>query len=196
MSEKFKNEWVANSDWLKLSFHSLYKKVLPYEKTDYEEIFVDCMKVQKEIVRFAGEESLGKTSTIHYCNVTKEGLSALLACGVQGLLGLYGTIDNPKKSYQTSELENFALRNGKFVLSSGITYANIDIVLNEFEIEDILSKLETLSDRSIIKIMIHEQYFYNDYFRYQRNFQEKLEQTFSFLVKKGFRFQFFEDLLD
>lgn len=43
--------------------------------------------------------------------------------------------------------------------------------------------------------MIHEQYFYKDYFRYQVDFQEKLEQAFSFLLEKGFDFQFFEDLL-
>lgn len=45
MSEKFKKEWIANSNWLKLSFHSLSETVFPYEKSDYEEVFEDCMKV-------------------------------------------------------------------------------------------------------------------------------------------------------
>lgn len=196
MTDKFKHEWIQNAEWLKLSFHSLYENIEPYKNSDYSEVYSDCESVQREIVRFAGKESLASTTTLHFCQATTDGLNALKDCNVKGLLGLYGTHNDLKNSYQTSEIENIALRNGEIVNSNGIAYAGIDIVLNCFEIDDILSQLNDLSNRKIVKVMIHEQYFYKDYYLYQQNFQEKLENTFSFLTNKNFKGAFFEELLN
>lgn len=196
MTDRFKSEWIQNAEWLKLSFHSLYENVEPYKNSGYGEVYADCQRVQREIVRFAGEECLASTTTLHFCQATTDGLNALKACNVKGLLGLYGTQGDERTSYQTSKIENVALRNGAIVNSDGIAYAGIDIVLNCFEIDDILSRLNDLSDRKIVKVMIHEQYFYKDYRRYQQNFQEKLEKAFSFLTKKNFEGVFFEELLN
>ncbi len=195
MTDKFKCEWQENANWLKLSFHSLYENVEPYKNSGYDEVYKDCQAVQKEIVRFAGQKSLGKTTTVHFCQATPAGLQALQDCGVKGLLGLYGTQNAKQSSYQTNETENAALRKGEQVFSNGITYAGIDVVLNCFEIDKILSQLNDLSDRKVVKVMIHEQYFYKDYHLYQPNFQKKLEETFSFFTKRNFEFVFFEELL-
>jgi hypothetical protein len=43
--------------------------------------------------------------------------------------------------------------------------------------------------------MIHEQYFYEDYRRYQPEFEEKLRSTFSFLCDNGYQSSFYEDLI-
>lgn len=195
MTDKYRNEWLENSDWLKLSFHSSLESVKPYQSSGYEEVFDDCQRVHREIIRFESLPSLAKTTTLHYCLATNEGLSALKDNGVFGLLGLYGTPEKPNFSYQNTASECIILRGGQPVLSDGMTYSAIDIVLNCYEEGEILNRLGELSERDFIKVMIHEQYFYSDYPRYQPNFEEKLNTAFRFLREKGYDSIFFEELL-
>ena len=68
-------------------------------------------------------------------------------------------------------------------------------MLNLFTKEEILEKLSALLDRKVIKIMIHEQYFYEDYKRYIPDFEEILASSFAFLTKNGYKSEFFERLL-
>ena len=195
MTDKYRDEWLANADWLKLSFHSRVENVSPYLSSGYGEVFEDCQKVHREIVRFASPSSLARTTTIHYCLATKEGLSALKDNGVQGLLGLYGSHASPSSSYQSTSAECVFIRDGQAVLSDGMMYSGIDIVLNCHSEDEILSRLNGLTDRDLIKVMIHEQYFYSDYRKYQPNFEKKLQITFDFLKKNGYDSIFFEDML-
>ena len=74
-------------------------------------------------------------------------------------------------------------------------YAGIDIVLNMYSAEEILKKLDMFIGRDLIKVMIHEQYFYPDYKRYQPDFEEKLEKTFEKLTDNGYESVFFEETL-
>ena len=65
--EKYRDEWACNADWLKLSFHSKEENICPYENSGYEQVYNECKEVEEEILRFAGEQSLAKTTTIHWC---------------------------------------------------------------------------------------------------------------------------------
>lgn len=196
MTDKYREEWSSCSDWLKMSFHSRLENVRPYEASGYGEVFFDCQSVQNEILRFASESSLAKTTTVHYCLATSEGLSALKDNGVRGLLGLYGSDTAPRSSYMNTDVECEKLRSGKVVINDGVAYAAIDIVLNRYDEGEILKKLEELKGRELIKVMIHEQYFYPDYKSYQPKFEEKLDRTFESLRDAGFKSIFFEELLD
>lgn len=67
MTDRFREEWRANSDWLRLSFHSRQEfPGPPYAVPEPEKIAEDCALVHKEIVRFAGEETLSRTTTVHF----------------------------------------------------------------------------------------------------------------------------------
>lgn len=195
MTDRYRNEWIENSNWLKLSFHSKREIPNPYIESEYHEVFEDCKKVHQEIIRFASADALAKTTTIHYCKLTDGGIRALWDNGVQGLLGLYGDDEHPHTSYQNTLDECVALRDGKIVLQDGITYGGIDIVLNRFSKDKIEEQLNKLFHRNLIKVMIHEQYFYKDYRLYQANFEEKLDHTFNHLIQNGFRSIFFEDTI-
>ena len=195
MTDKYKNEWESCSDWLKLSFHSRLENVKPYENSGYGEVFEDCSLVNREILRFAGESSLAKTTTVHYCALTCDGTRAMKSNGYRGLLGLYGTQEKPIISYQSTSAECERLIGGDFVTRDGVTYGAIDIVLNLFKKEEILEKLSALLDRKVIKVMIHEQYFYENYERYIPNFEEILASSFEFLTKNGYKSDFFERLI-
>ena len=115
--------------------------------------------------------------------------------GVVGLLGLYGKEDKPRCSYQNTIDEGKIIRRGETVRRDGISYAGIDVVLNLFSKEEILSQLNGLKSRKFVKIMIHEQYFYSDYPQYQPDFEEKICAVFELLRENGFKSAFFEECL-
>lgn len=194
MNDRYASQWAAISDWLKFSFHSDRENVRPYEHSGYDEVFSDCQSVHEQILRFAGPASLAKTTTIHYCKTTEDGLQALADQGVAGLLGLYGTDENPRVSYSLDDDLVKALRQGQLVCHRGITFASIDMVLNLFRKEDLLPTLSEFFGRDSIRVMIHEQFFYPDYRMYQPNFEEKLALVFDALCSRGYQSCFFEEL--
>lgn len=194
-SDRYKDEWKAVSDWLKLSFHSRLENVCPYEFSGYDEVYNDCKNVNTQILRFASDSSLAKTTTVHYYLTTQEGHKALADSGILGLLGLYGKHNYPSVSYSRSEKEAEEILLGKTIKSDGVYHAGLDIVLNLYPKEEILRRLDTLLGRELIKLMIHEQYFYEEYRCYQKDFEEKLDAAFGYLYENGYESVFFEDTL-
>ena len=195
MTDRYKDEWQKNSNWLKLSFHSEYENENPYINSGYEEVFSHCKAVQKEILRFAGECVLGKTTTIHYCITTEDGNRAILDNGIRGVLGLFGTEEEPCISYNLDEDKAKLARLGKTVNHNGLMVAGIDIVLNDYSLESIKNQLKNLSDRPLVKVMIHEQYFYPYYWRYIPYFYDILATILQELVNYGYAPVFFEETL-
>ena len=195
MTSRYKPEWNSCSDWLKMSFHSRRENVKPYENSSYNEVNLDCALVESSIARFAGRRSLAKTTTIHYCLLTTEGIRAVTDAKYLGLLGLYGTHESPRTSYQTSEADADRIRSDEIIYDGGVAYTGIDVVLNMYSEEEILRLLDGLIGRDRIKVMIHEQYFYSDYKRYQSDFEQKLSATFKKLRQNGYRSAFFEEII-
>lgn len=195
MTDRYKGEWEAVSDWLKMSFHSRLENVKPYEFSEFDEVYADCSAVNREIVRFAGENSLAKTTTVHYCWATYDGLRAIFDNGYRGLLGLYGTDYSPRSSYQSTVEECVIIRRGESVVSRGIAYAGIDVILNLYEKAEIIERLEKIVGRDVIKIMIHEQYFYPDYERYIPDFEDRIVAAFFLLSENGYKSVFFENII-
>lgn len=192
MTDRYRAEWSQNSHWLKMSFHSQKENVLPYKNAGYEAVYADCSRVQREVSRFAGNEVLATTTTIHYCQCTQDGVRALSDNGVCGLLGLFGTNAEPRTSYSIGEHEAECLRNGELLSIGGMYYSAIDLILNLYSTEEIEEKLHGLLGRNLIKIMIHEQYFYADYGGYQANFADKVEAAVRMLTESGYCSCFFE----
>ena len=195
MSDRFIAEWRENSDWLKLSFHSKTENRHPYITAPYSEMYADCDATNREILRFAGVDTLAKTTTIHYCDATKDGIRALADCKTTGLLGLFGTPDDKRTSYELDEESGDKIRNGGEVLLGEMFFSGIDIILNKYATEEILYRLDCLKQREVVKVMIHEQYFYSDYHAYQKDFEQKLFATFSKLTSDGRKSAFFEEII-
>ncbi len=193
MTDRYRDEWTANAGWLKLSFHSDYENERPYEQSAYDEVYADCRRVQKEILRFAGEKSLAKTTTIHYCLTTPAGTKALYDNGVRGLLGLYGTADAPMTSYSVPLPLAEHIRNGGTMTHDGIAMAAIDVIVNTVTKATLLPALTPFIGRERVRLMIHEQYFYADYPAYQADFEEKLQAVFAFMNRHGYASVFFEE---
>jgi hypothetical protein len=116
--------------------------------------------------------------------------------GVRGLLGLYGTEESPRSSYSLSEELSAEARRGRVVYCDGMAHASIDLILNNVELDKIEERLEPLLERRRVGLMIHEQYFYPDYERYQPEFEDKLALAFSYMRDHGYESVFFENILD
>ena len=197
MSDKYADEWRENADWLKLSFHSEGEHPThPYRESECGTVERDVQDVHREILRFAGRESLAKTTTIHYCSTRREAVGTLYANGVRGLLGLFGTDEVPRISYGIEdEVMNERLRRGEIAVCDGVAIASLDVVVNTKKREEIPSVLAALRDRDSLRVMIHEQYFYPDYGNYQPDFEDKLRDTFRLLTEDGRESRFFEELI-
>ena len=195
MSDAYYAEWEENADWIKLSFHSEFENVKPYEHSGYQELYEDCRRVHEQIKRFASPAALASTTTVHYCLLTEGGLKAMEDHGVSGLLGLFGNDEKPRTSYGIEKNEAELIRRGEILKIGKISFASIDIILNVFSAEEILEKLMRMKCRNGIRVMIHEQYFYADYCQYQPEFEEKLRSTFSFLCEHGYQSCFYESLI-
>ena len=195
MTDIYRDEFILNAHWLKLSFHSQWENVKPYEFSQYAEVYRDAKGVNDQILRFAGQEALGKTTTIHYCRTTNEGLRAMKDLQTEGLLGLFGTTTSPRTSYSVPESMGDAIRAGQVVTYQGVKIASIDMIINTVKLENIIPDLQLLLDHNQIRVMIHEQYFYEDYPLYQSDFEEKLETVFAFLEANGYESHFFEEML-
>ena len=191
----YRSEWHASSDWLRLSFHSYEENIAPYKGADYDTVRRDALAVRREILRFAGDSSMARTTTIHYCKTTDDGVRALRDSDINGLLGLYGSDDEPTTSYSINDERAELLRHGEILSIDGISHASIDLIINKLEIDEITSALSPLLSRESIRVMIHEQYFYEDYPRYQPDFEEKLALTFGTLRSHGYKSVFFEDII-
>jgi len=194
-TDRYKSEWQENADWLKLSFHSDRENSFPYKDSGYDEVFRDCRAVHNEILRFASPASLAETTTVHFCQTLPEGTRALAENGVKGLLGLFGTVEHPSTSYSLDEDMASEIRSGKILTLDGMAYAAIDMIVNMVRLENITPMLTSLLERETLRVMIHEQYFYQDYKAYQPDFEEKLITVFSLLAQNNYQSRFFEEMI-
>ena len=134
-----------------------------------------------------------KTTTVHFCETTKDGVLAFHDNGVLGLLGLFGGVGNPMSSYSLDEKYAKHIRDGEILSVDGVAYARIDMIINKFDYDSILPTLNEFLSQNSIRVMIHEQYFYEDYKLYQPDFEEKLALVFETLCKNGYKSAFFEE---
>lgn len=195
MTDRYRQEWEANAHWLKLSFHAKKEFMPAYDTCGYEEVFRDCLAVEEQILRFAGEESLARTTTVHFCKTSEAGVLALRDRKVAGLLGYLGTDENPRVTYSLPECFREALKAGQVIRWQNVSFAVLDIGVDGLLMKQLVPSVESYLGREQIRVMVHEQYFYPDYKAYQPDYGEKLDAVFEFLQKYGYTSLFFEEMI-
>ena len=84
MPDTYKDEFTANSDWLKFAFHAKQEfPDYPYVNAKYEDVKKDYELIIGEIKRFAGEKSVSNAVLPHWLPISREGVQALYDCGVK-----------------------------------------------------------------------------------------------------------------
>ncbi len=195
MTDKFKKEFKANSDWLKLAFHA-YSEFpdKPYEKATREKITNDCIKIVKEIIRFAGEEVLSDTTTIHWGEANRDCVKGLRALGINTLAGYFDPDENgnPIVSYYFSkeETDHIHERDFWYDKSEDMFFGKIDCVSNIGSLSEAMERIDKAVKNphtgGFISVMIHEQYFHEDYVNYLYDFDQRVLMPAEFLTKQGY----------
>lgn len=203
MPDKYKEEWKANSHWLRMTFHALRNDPpKPYQNAGAAEVMRDCERVTEQIVRFAGKEVLDPVTTIHFGEATREGCRALRTFGFRGLAGFFRFVEGkPVVSYYLNDNQTAHLNGRDFWKdhSEDIVFVKIDAVLDRLNMESIVPELERVKARrgeaGFMEILIHEQYYYSHYKAYQPDYREKLMTAAKWASDNGYAPAFLSECL-
>lgn len=203
MPDTFKEEWRANADWIRLTFHALQNDpAKPYKHAPAAEVLADCERVTAQIVRFAGEELLEPATTIHWGEATREGCEALRKFGFRGLAGYFIFAGGePIVSYYLDHAQTAHLEGRDFWKdhSTDIAFVKIDAVLDRLKLEEIVPTLERMKAQpgqsAFADIMIHEQYFYPHYSNYQPEYRDKIMTAARWAAENGYEPAFLSECL-
>ncbi len=199
VTDAFKEEFRANADWLKLSFHSRANTMRPYENTTEEEISRECEAVHREILRFAGKEALSDVTTLHFGAANEAAVRAMRAAGYRAMAGYFiPGRPNPVAYHATEELIAHIYERDFFCdTDTDMFFGRIDSVLNcntnEENLAEIAEAAASPTRGGYIEVMIHEQYFYPDYVNYLPDFRARVLDPVRYLYEKGYRGRFLSE---
>lgn len=84
MTDRYKEEFTANSHWLKLGFHSFQEfPDYPHVNASYDDMKKLFTMIRDEVVRFAGEKTFTYGMVPHWVPVSYDGCRAMYDCGVR-----------------------------------------------------------------------------------------------------------------
>ena len=193
MTDKFKDEFEANSDWLKLSFHANAERPdRPYLNATAEQITTDAERVIKEIRRFAGDSVLTPCTTVHWGDTSLEAAIALRQIGYKAMTGYFILNEGPVAYYAPDDLiDHVYTRDFWKDTETDILFGRIDLVLNCHPLEEnldiIRSVMSSPTRGGFVSAMIHEQYFYDDYIAYIPNFEELVLEACKLISENGYK---------
>jgi len=200
MTDKFKEEFRANSDWLKFSFHAQSEfPNMPYKYADGETVRRDAEKVLREIVRFAGPEILSGVTTVHWGEANEDGVRALRQMGYKAMAGYFIPGSAPVAYYAPDELIEYVYnRDFWYDKETDVLFGRIDRVLNldtnKDNIEMLKSAIASPTRGGFISVMIHEQYFYSDYKKYLPDFAQRVLDACELITKCGYKGRHFSEV--
>ncbi|MBQ9543731.1 MAG: hypothetical protein IJV00_01235, partial [Clostridia bacterium] len=206
MTDKYKSEWIANSDWMRLSFHAdADEPQRPYPHVSYDQMKFEASRINEQIVRFAGEETFSKTvCTVHCGDVSVEGARALRDLGYRAFPGdffYYQRHGVDIRNYVDAERCFLINRYGFWydkaldiihvLCNGGIQHKKPEEVPEVFE-----EKAKETPYLRFKEICLHEQYFYPEFHLYQPNYPEKFDAACRWLEENGYKSVFFDELLE
>jgi len=201
MTDKFRDEFRANGDWLKLSFHSKSEHPgKPYTNASAEEITRDCIQLNRELIRFAGPEVFSDCTTIHFAETTEEGTRALRSLGYRALEGDFVISSCPCGYHYPEEMvRHIMTRDFYYDPEIDISFCRTDIVLNGSTHEKNMEKMRELianpTEGGYMDILIHEQYYYEDYKYHKPDFAARVLDPCKLLWENGYKGEFISDVI-
>ncbi len=200
---KWKEEWRENAPWLHLSFHALQDKPdRPYRNATRTQLAHDYDLVCGHIRRFAGEEVLHNTTTIHWAEAPKEAVTALPERGIEQLIALFdyrGHGGRCTTGYYLSQ-EQCAYcdtRGAWHDRDTGLTFIRCAAVVNGLELSQIPDFLDkrtaTPQTQDMLELLIHEQYFRKELAYYQPDILDKVRISMKWAIDHGYEPVFWSD---
>ena len=189
----YKEEFQANRDWLRLSFHARSEfPDRPYQHADSEKLAADYDELYKEVCRFAGAECFIPPLVLHWGMTNPENFHVLQERGTKCLTGGFmgGVVSVTEKAhtvevtdigyhyekdttyYICKAAHMFYDRKYDIIIGSNLICCNYD------DIPTIQKKFAAVKpDRDVLSLMSHEQYSYPDYFNYIPDHLDRVEEA-------------------
>ena len=201
MPEKWKGEWQENSWWLRLSFHGLQNEPARiYRNATYAQMAHDYDLVCGHIRRFAGNEVITNTTTVHWAECPKDAIIALRDRGIERLIGLFWVRDgvcNTGYYLSPEQCEYCHSRDAWYDSETGLLFITCDAVVNSLQVEQIGPHLDEREASphtgEMIELLIHEQYFWEQTGIYQPTITEKVRTALRWVTERGYEPVFWGD---
>lgn len=192
MTDKFKEEFRANADWLKFTFHAKSEfPPAPYQYADPETIRRDCEQIHTEIRRFASEDVISECTTVHFGEANEPCARVLRDLGYRMMTGYFIPNRFPVAYYAPDALiRHIHNRDFWYDTATDILFGRIDLVVNLNTHAENLQILREVMASPIrggfISIMIHEQYFHKDYCNHLPDFEARVLEACELIAKNGY----------
>lgn len=179
-SDRYREEFEGNSDWLKFGFHALNSTV-NYEEVSTEQIKKDYELVIGELKRIVGEKSLASYIRLEKFICNEENVKQLKR---EGVVGLLGSDTQDRKNYFLNNEQNEQLnKNGN--LYQILQFLKTDIRLERMNIKDVQKDLQ--EDREVIA-------FTHEWILYKPEVRKNLEELCKIAVENHFVFEYPEKI--
>ena len=201
-SDRYKSEWRDNANWLRLSFHARREHPgEPYKNASVETLIADFVEIEREIKRFAGEETYLPATVVHFGTIRPDTYKPLAEHGVTALSGYFTRRPNGDYyvNYQMDGPRSDYLNRHDFLLDvdSGIVFSKIDLVANLVPLQEIVPTLEKViadpNTAEFVDLLTHEQYFWPFYKNHLPDHWDRLDCAFAFLNERGYKPVFMND---
>lgn len=167
-TDKFKKEFIDNSDWLKIGFHGFNEN---RRYNDKENIKKDYKLFLKYIKRFAGNLNIiDNFIRLHYFSGNLENMIKIKKFGIKGLF----TADDDRDNYYLKKNENIFLNKHNIYkdIKNEIFFIKTNFRIEK--IENINETLKTIDINNNIIMFTHEQYLNN------KNIRDKIIDIYEY----------------
>ena len=167
-TDKFKKEFIDNSDWLKIGFHGFNENSRYNGK---ENIKKDYKLFIKYVKRFAGNLNIiDNFVRLHYFSGNLENILKIKKFGIKGLF----TADDDRDNYYLKKNENIFLNKHNIYkdIKNDIFFVKTNLRIEK--IEDINETLKTIDINNNIIMFTHEQYLNN------KNIRDKIIDIYEY----------------
>lgn len=167
-TDKFKKEFIDNSDWLKIGFHDFNENS---RYNDKENIKKDYKLFIKYVKRFAGSLNvIDNFIRLHYFSGNLENILKIKKFGIKGLL----TADDDRDNYYLKKNENIFLNKHNIYKDIKNEIFFIKTNLRIEKIENINETLKTIDINNNIIMFTHEEYLNN------KNIRDKIIDIYEY----------------
>ena len=152
-TDKYSNEFVENSDWLKFGFHAKDASAYENQNADIEQKYFDL--TVKELTRIVGKESIDYFIRLDRYTADTDTLKALKNAGVDGLLI---SPDRNRQSYSLSDEEQkLCYENDWYIDQFHMLYTPTDIQVELINNDDeFYTTVKQMATQPRIEIFTHE----------------------------------------
>lgn len=186
-TDKYKEEFEANSEWLRFGFHTLNGN------TSYEEgdIATDYLKTVSELKRIVGNKSIDNVIRLQGFQGSYDGVTVLFKLEDEPVIGLF-TTDDSRQSYYLGEDESEYIYCHDKLYKDECYFISTDLRMEY--VDNIKKKLAELSTEAWnnqigdLVIFSHERAL-------SLEVKENIEKMCKYAVDNGYKFVFFEDSL-